>query len=83
MEWYADALDDGLEPVVPYIFRIPKGKASLSPSLEMFNWSRSAGVSVPDPLILVHHCLGWFSLQPVRGLPLDGALIFLRHEGWR
>jgi hypothetical protein len=37
MDWYFDALDEGLEPVVPYIFRIPKGKTSSSPSPVVFN----------------------------------------------
>jgi len=81
VEWYGDALDEGLEPVVPYIFRIPRGKASLPPQSQVFNRSRFAGVPVPDPLILVHHNLGWFSLQPVRALALDGGLTFSWHEG--
>ena len=25
LDWYYDALDEGLEPVSPHIFRIPKG----------------------------------------------------------
>jgi len=37
VEWYIDALDEGLEPVVPYIFRIPKGKASLPPRLTRYS----------------------------------------------
>jgi len=80
VEWYIGALGEGLEPVVPYIFRIPKGKASLPSPSQTFSWSCSAGVPVPDPLILVHHSLGWFSLQPVRALGLDGGLTFSCYE---
>lgn len=28
MGWYFDVVDAGLEPVVPYVFRVQKGKAS-------------------------------------------------------
>ena len=83
LEWYIDALDEGLEPVVPYIFRIPKGKAFLPPSSQVFSRSCSVGVPVPGPLILVHHSLGWFSLQPVKALALDGVLNLLWCEGVR
>jgi len=38
VEWYIDALDEGLEPVVPYIFRVPKGKTSFnSPTSSVFS----------------------------------------------
>ena len=80
MEWYYDALDEGLEPVVPYIFRIPKGKTSSSSLPVVSNGDCPAEVPVPDSLILVHHQIGWFSLQPVKGLPLGGALGTLRSE---
>ena len=84
VEWYIDALDEGLEPIVPYIFRIPKGKVPHSPTpSQAFSWSCSAGVPVPDPLVLVHHSLGWFSLQPVKALALDGTSNFLWCEGRR
>jgi hypothetical protein len=37
MGWYFDALDAGLEPVVAYMFRVQKGKASSSSSPVAFN----------------------------------------------
>ena len=83
VDQYFDALDEGIEPVVPYIFRIPKGKTFPSSSTVVFNWSCSAEAPVPDPLILVHHQLGWFSLQPVRVLPLDGTSSLLWYKSGR
>jgi len=53
MDQYYDSLDEGLEPVIPYIFRVPKG------------------TPVPDSLILVHHSIGMFSMQPVESLSLE------------
>lgn len=32
MDQYYDSLDEGLEPVIPYIFRVPKGSV-MFPSL--------------------------------------------------
>ena len=80
VDWYFDALNEGLKPVVPHIFQIPRGKASSSSPPVVFNWSCPAEVPVPEPLIPVHHQRGWFSLQPVRALPLDGALRFLQYN---
>ena len=40
MDSYFDALDGGLEPVVPYIFRIPKSNVSSSCSPIVLNLFR-------------------------------------------
>ena len=33
MDQYYDSLDEGLNPIVPYIFRIPKGSVTFLPIL--------------------------------------------------
>jgi len=32
---YFNALDEGIEPIVPYIFRIPKGKTFVFPTYDV------------------------------------------------
>ena len=52
MDWYFNALDEGLKHLVPHIFQIPRGKASSSSSPVVLNRSCPAEVPVPEPLIL-------------------------------
>lgn len=48
MDQYYDSLDEGLKPIVPYIFQIPKGSAmSLSCSDHSASRARNSELGTP------------------------------------